>query len=88
MEPKNIIQVSTRAELRQWFEQNHASCTEMWLRVKRGNRPEDGVVSYVDAVMDLKPYAHISTSRHSFLLIHIDCLKELLILRACSIPFP
>lgn len=51
MEPKNIIQVSTRAELRQWFEQNHASCTEMWLRVKRGNRPEDGVVSYVDAVM-------------------------------------
>ena len=62
MEPKNIIQVSTRAELRQWFEQNHASCTEMWLRVKRGNRLEDGVVSYVDAVMEALCFGWIDST--------------------------
>lgn len=52
MDIKNILQVSTRAELRRWFEENHDSCTEMWVRVNRGRQPAEGVVGYVDAVME------------------------------------
>lgn len=62
MEPRNVIQVSTRAELRRWFEENHASCTEMWVRVKRGNRPVEGIVSYVDAVMEALCFGWIDST--------------------------
>lgn len=52
MEPKIIIPASTRTELRQWFLDNHESCREMWVRVNRGKQPVEGVVGYVDAVME------------------------------------
>ena len=62
MKPKNVIQVSARAELRRWFEENHASCTEMWVRVKRGNRPVQGVIGYVDAVMEALCFGWIDST--------------------------
>ena len=62
MEPKNIIEVSTRAELRQWFEENHACCTEMWVRVNRGNTPAEGTVGYVDSVMEALCFGWIDST--------------------------
>lgn len=62
MEPKNVIQVSTREELRHWFEENYASCTEMWVRVNRGRKPADGVVGYVDSVMEALCFGWIDST--------------------------
>lgn len=62
MDPKNIIKVSTRAELRQWFEDNHCSCKEMWVRVNRGKTPAEGTVGYVDSVMEALCFGWIDST--------------------------
>lgn len=62
MEPKNIIQVSNRAELRKWFEENHACCTEMWVRVNRGKAPQEGTVGYVDSVLEALCFGWIDST--------------------------
>ena len=61
-DPKNVIQVSTRAELRRWFEENHDCCREMWVRVCRRSKPVDGVVNYVDSVMEALCFGWIDST--------------------------
>lgn len=62
MEPKNIIQVSSRTELRQWYFANHNSCNEMWVRVNRGNTPAEGTVGYVDSVLEALCFGWIDST--------------------------
>lgn len=62
MEPKNIIQVSSREELRCWYNENHGSCTEMWLRVNRGKQPVAGTVGYVDSVLEALCFGWIDST--------------------------
>lgn len=50
MEPVNILDISTRAGLREWFEANHTSCREFWIRVNRGKKDIPGVIPYTDSV--------------------------------------
>lgn len=62
MTPSNIIKVSTRDELRIWYAENHGTCREMWVRVNRGCSPVEGVVSYVDAVMEALCFGWIDST--------------------------
>lgn len=62
MEPKNIIQVSDRAELRQWYITNHDICKEMWVRVNRARKPVDETVGYVDSVMEALCFGWIDST--------------------------
>jgi len=50
LEPKNILKISTRGELRKWYEANQATCREFWIRVNRGKKEIPGVIGYVDSV--------------------------------------
>jgi len=48
--PFNITYISTRAELRDWFAQHETG--ELFLPVNRSRKPKEGVIDYVDAVME------------------------------------
>ena len=50
MEPHNILEISSRKELREWYEANHSTCKEFWIRVNRGKNEVTGVIPYVDSV--------------------------------------
>jgi len=50
MEPKNILDISERKALREWFLANRESCDEFWIRVNRARQDCPGVIKYVDAV--------------------------------------
>lgn len=48
--PHNILDISTRAELYEWFQDNHGVAREFWIRVNRSTKPCEGVIGYADAV--------------------------------------
>ena len=50
MEVKNLLDIHTRAELYEWYKDNHNSCSDFWLRVNRSSQDCPGVVRYIDAV--------------------------------------
>ena len=46
----NLLDIHTRAELYQWYLENHDRVSDFWLRVNRAAEDCPGVVRYVDAV--------------------------------------
>jgi len=48
--PFDITRLSTRAQLRSWFAQHETG--ELFLPVNRSKTPKEGVIGYVDAVME------------------------------------
>ena len=46
----NILDIHSRAELYQWYIENHDKVSDFWLRVNRAAADYPGVVRYVDAV--------------------------------------
>lgn len=50
MEITTLLDIHTRAELYRWFEENHASAKEFWIRVNRSAKDVPGVIRYDDAV--------------------------------------
>ena len=48
--PHIILDISTRAELYEWFQDNHGVAREFWIRVNRSTKPCEGVIGYADAV--------------------------------------
>ena len=50
MEVTNLLEIHTRAELYQWYLENHNKVSDFWLRVNRAAADCPGVVRYVDAV--------------------------------------
>ena len=46
----NLLSVKSRAELRQWLEENHTTESECWVIVKRGRPNDKTTFWYVDAV--------------------------------------
>lgn len=46
----SILDISSRADLYDWFKVNHDSATEFWIRVNRSSKPCPGVIDYADAV--------------------------------------
>ncbi len=62
MEPKNILDITTRAAFRQWLEENHDKETECWLIAKKGkNKPAD-CIWYLDAVEEVLCFGWIDTT--------------------------
>ena len=50
MEVTNLLDIHTRAELYQWYMENHDKVSDFWLRVNRAAADCPGVVRYIDAV--------------------------------------
>ena len=50
MEITNLLDIHTRAELYQWYLENHDKVSDFWLRINRAEADCPGVVRYVDAV--------------------------------------
>lgn len=46
----SVLDISSRADLYDWFKVNHDSATEFWIRVNRSSKPCPGVIGYADAV--------------------------------------
>ena len=46
----NLLDIHTRAELYQWYLENHDKVSDFWLRINRAEADCPGVVRYVDAV--------------------------------------
>ena len=62
MEPKNILDISSREELRSWYLDNHDTCREFWIRVNRGKKDAPGVVSYLDSVLEALCFGWIDST--------------------------
>ncbi|MBP5505661.1 MAG: thymidylate synthase [Bacteroidales bacterium] len=50
MEVTNLLDIHTRGELYSWYQKNHNTVSDFWLRVDRAETPLPGVISYIDAV--------------------------------------
>ena len=50
MEVTNLLDIHTRADLYQWYLDNHDKVSDFWLRVNRSASDCHGVVRYIDAV--------------------------------------
>lgn len=50
MEITNLLDIHTRSDLYRWYQENHKTATDFWLRVNRSAEDCPGVVRYVDAV--------------------------------------
>ena len=50
MEVTNLLDIHSREALYRWFQANHATVKEFWIRVNRAAAPCPGVIQYVDAV--------------------------------------
>ncbi|KAK8846940.1 hypothetical protein M9Y10_019509 [Tritrichomonas musculus] len=49
---KTILPTKNRSNLRGWFLNNHKTAKEFWIHVNRKTKPEQDVISYLDAVED------------------------------------
>jgi len=50
VEAQNILAISDRKTLYDWYKANHKTCREFWIRSNRSRKGEDGVIGYDDAV--------------------------------------
>lgn len=50
MEVTNLLDITTREELYQWYLDNHDKEQVCWVRTNRAAKPVPGVVGYIDAV--------------------------------------
>ena len=47
---ENLLDISTREGLYQWYLDNHDKAKEFWIRDNRAAKPFPGVIDYIDAV--------------------------------------
>ena len=57
-----LSEVRSRAELRQWLQQNHRTATECWVAVKRGKPKDDTTFWYLDAVEEALCFGWIDST--------------------------
>lgn len=50
MEITNLLEFTTRAELRQWFETHHATERECWVTTTRSKHPTTPAIPYIEVV--------------------------------------
>ena len=65
MEPTNILHFTVRSDFRGWLEENHSKERECWIALKRGSVPEDGRISYLDAVEEALCFGWIDSTTKS-----------------------
>ena len=59
------LHITTREELRRWYEQNHDSAPEMVLPCHRGKTDKPGIIRYLDAVEEALCFGWIDSSTKS-----------------------
>lgn len=59
---KNILEITTRQEFRDWLSQHHTSEKDCWIAVKRGKTPPDGALWYLDAVEEALCFGWIDST--------------------------
>ncbi len=50
MEVTNLLDIHTREDLYRWYQENHETAPDFWLRINRAEADCPGVLRYVDAV--------------------------------------
>ena len=59
---KNILDISTRTQFRNWLLEHHLSEKECWIAVKRGKTPPDDALWYLDAVEEALCFGWIDST--------------------------
>lgn len=59
---KNILEISTRTEFRNWLSEHHLSEKECWVAVKRGKTPPADALWYLDAVEEALCFGWIDST--------------------------
>ena len=62
MEIHNLLDIKSRAELREWLIQNHKTEKECWVVVKRGRPTDDSTFWYIDAVEEALCFGWIDST--------------------------
>ena len=62
MEIHNLLDVKSRAELREWLIKNHKTEKECWVVVKRGRPTDDNTFWYIDAVEEALCFGWIDST--------------------------
>ncbi|MCX4331226.1 MAG: YdeI/OmpD-associated family protein [Muribaculaceae bacterium] len=62
MTPRNILDIRTRNDFRQWLVRNSAVETECWIAVKRGKTPPSDALWYLDAVEEALCFGWIDST--------------------------
>lgn len=62
MEPKNILNITTRSDFRKWLIENHNKESECWMVAKKGKNPPKDCVWYLDAVEEVLCFGWIDTT--------------------------
>ena len=62
MEPNNRLNITTRAEFRQWLLENHATAKECFVACKRGRPVDDDRLWYLDAVEEALCFGWIDST--------------------------
>ena len=62
MKPQNILDISKRADFREWLKANSSTEKECWIAVKRGKTPPDGSLWYLDAVEEALCFGWIDST--------------------------
>lgn len=61
-EKKEILDISTRQELRAWLEENHASEKECWVLINRGKSKVEGRIDYLELVEEALCFGWIDST--------------------------
>lgn len=59
---KNILEISTREQFRDWLSQHHLTEKECWIAVKRGKTPPQNALWYLDAVEEALCFGWIDST--------------------------
>ena len=62
MEVRNILNITTRENFREWLIENHDKESECWMVVKKGKKPPTDCVWYLDAVEEVLCFGWIDTT--------------------------
>lgn len=62
MEIHNLLDIKSRAELREWLIQNYKTEKECWVVVKRGRPTDDNIFWYIDAVEEALCFGWIDST--------------------------
>ena len=62
MTPKNILNITNRADFREWLAMNSATEKECWIEARRGKTPPEDALWYLDAVEEALCFGWIDST--------------------------
>ncbi len=62
MKVSQILEVSSRRELREWFERNHATSNEVWVACSRKKHTQEETLPYFDVVYEALCFGWIDST--------------------------